>query len=445
MTQHVNHQQNHLQKCKKYLEECASREAKLQPSLTLAASFAAPSTAKSTGRKQQLGVPGPGPLVQQQLVNVDTLTIQQQTEFDNKCAMATYTQCMPFTIWEGPEVKDFLTSLRPAYKPPSAYQLSGSLLGKNFEIMKSTIDRIIKESPSIDLIIDESSTIGNSRIINVSVHTASGVFFYETSELPADEIDADWLADFIEVKVVPNLCGGIAISINSLATDTCQTMRSLWAKLKHKAQYNHTFFIPCDSHGIQLLIKDILTSKTIASWLNETFKNAQKIATFFSNAKKQLAFLRQHQKRLYNSFKSFVIAGETRWGTQYNMLSSVMRSKDALRDFAEDHRANCRPIKNTLLDSTFWCQLDDLMRLLKPLHEFQVESEGSSSHMGFVYPRWLRIMAHINKQRDVEFRTQLVTITQKRMDKQTTNLHVLAFLLNPHYLKLYELTAEWQD
>jgi len=52
---------------------------------------------------------------------------------------------------------------------------------------------------------------------------------------------------------------------------------------------------------------------------------------------------------------------------------------------------------------------------------------------------------YINKQRDVEFRTQLVTITQKRMDKQTTNLHVLAFLLNPHYLKLYELTAEWQD
>jgi hAT family C-terminal dimerisation region len=81
------------------------------------------------------------------------------------------------------------------------------------------------------------------------------------------------------------------------------------------------------------------------------------------------------------------------------------------------------------------------MRLLKPLHEFQIESEGSASHMGFVYPRWLRIVAHFSK----DFRAQLLAIAKKRIDKQVTNLHILAFLLNPHYLKLYEMTAEWQD
>jgi hypothetical protein len=70
------------------------------------------------------------------------------------------------------------------------------------------------------------------------------------------------------------------------------------------------------------------------------------------------------------------------------MLSSVMRLKDALRDFADDHRAGCTPkIKDTLQSSNFWSQLDDLIKLLKPIHEFQVESEGSSSHMGLVYAR----------------------------------------------------------
>ena len=343
-------------------------------------------------------------------------------------------------------MRDFLTSLQPAYRSPSPYQLGGPLLDTNFGTMKSNIDKIIEKSPRVDLIIDESATIAGHRVINVSVHTTSGVFFQETSELPADDIDSNWLVGFIENTVVPKLPLGENVSINSLATDTCTTMRSLWAKLKHKPQYNHTFFIPCDSHGIQLLIKDVLTSKTLNTWLSTTFKKAQKVVAFFSNAKKQLAFLREHQKRLYGHFKSFVIAGETRWGTQYNMLSSVMRSKDALRDYSDDHRAGCTPqIKDTLQESNFWSELDDLMRLLKPVHDFQVESEGSSSHMGLVYARWRRIIAHFSKQREVEFRTQLLALAQKRMDKQVMNLHTLAFLLNPHYLKLYEMTAEMQD
>ena len=65
-------------------------------------------------------------------------------------------------------MSSFLSGLRSAYKPPSAYQLSGTLVDKNYEAMKATIDRIIKDSPSIDLIIDESS-IGGHRVINVSV------------------------------------------------------------------------------------------------------------------------------------------------------------------------------------------------------------------------------------------------------------------------------------
>jgi Protein of unknown function (DUF 659)/hAT family C-terminal dimerisation region len=446
MSQHINHQQHHLEKCKKYLEYCTKKEVK-QPSITGSLIQVPPASDTSNRLEKAVKQSEPGipkPLIQQQL-NVATMTIQQQLELDNKCAMAVYTQGLPFTTWEPPVMRDFLTALQPAYRTPSPYQLSGPLLDNNFETMKSNIDDIIEKSPRVDLIIDESNTISNNRVINVSVHTASGVFFHETSELPADDIDSNWLVDFIETGVVPKLRLGDK-SINSLASDTCATMRSLWAKLKHKPEYNHTIFIPCDSHGIQLLIKDVLNSKTLDPWLSNTFKTAQKIVAFFSNAKKQLAFLRQHQKQHYGHYKSFVIAGETRWGTQYNMLSSVMRSKDALRDFADDHRAGCTPnIKDTLQSSNFWSQLDDLIRLLKPVHEFQVESEGSSSHMGLVYARWLRIVAHFSKQRDVDFRTQLLTITQKRLDKQITNLHILAFLLNPHYLKLYEMTAQLQD
>jgi hypothetical protein len=86
-------------------------------------------------------------------------------------------------------MRDFLTALQPAYRTPSPYQLSGPLLDNNFETMKFNIDDIIEKSPRVDLIIDESNTISNNRVINISVHTPSGVSFHETSELPADDID----------------------------------------------------------------------------------------------------------------------------------------------------------------------------------------------------------------------------------------------------------------
>ena len=68
------------------------------------------------------------------------------------------------------------------------------------------------------------------------------------------------------------------------------------------------------------------------------------------------------------------------------------------------------------------------MRLvLKSVLELQIESEGSSSHMDL-------IVAHFSKQQEAEFRTQLLAIAQKRVDKnkQVTNLHVLTFYLGLH-------------
>jgi hypothetical protein len=46
--------------------------------------------------------------------------------------------------------------------------------------------------------------------------------------------------------------------ISSLTTDTCTTMRNTWTGLEKQDLLSHVLFIPCDSHGLQLLIKDLL-------------------------------------------------------------------------------------------------------------------------------------------------------------------------------------------
>ena len=49
--------------------------------------------------------------------------------------------------------------------------------------------------------------------------------------------------------------------------------------------------MPCDNHGIQLLIKHI----SELNWFSTTLKRVQQIAIFFHKAKKQLAILREEQ------------------------------------------------------------------------------------------------------------------------------------------------------
>ena len=43
--------------------------------------------------------------------------------------------------------------------------------------------------------------------------------------------------------------------VNSLATDTCATMQKVWRLLEKEEKLRHVSFVPCDAHGLQLLIK----------------------------------------------------------------------------------------------------------------------------------------------------------------------------------------------
>jgi hypothetical protein len=92
--------------------------------------------------------------------------------------------------------------------------------------------------------------------------------------------------------------------MSSLSTDTCATMRKTWSSLEKHLSLSHLFFVPCDSHGLQLLIKDILESKPFS----DTIGKAQTIVTAFRQAKKQYAILRTKQEKAI----AFVLSVMTR-------------------------------------------------------------------------------------------------------------------------------------
>ena len=100
-------------------------------------------------------------------------------------------------------------------------------------------------------------------------------------------------------KHMLEISNGNNLRINSLSTDTCDTMRKNWRCSRQSPEFKHVFFIPCDSHSLQLLLKDILKLSTFEVVLD----NAQIIAKAFKKSPFQLARLRSLQEELYSHHK----------------------------------------------------------------------------------------------------------------------------------------------
>lgn len=159
-------------------------------------------------------------------------------------------------------------------------------------------------------------------------------------------------------------------------------------------ELKHIFFIPCDSHGLQLLMQDLFSLQTIST----VFKRAASIVSYFNCAPPQLATLRTLQQKFYKKEYSLLAAVSTRWGTQYRILMSVKRSEQALRAYLTSRTElgeTARELATVANCHEFWGQLDELVVLIEPMDEAIRMSESSGANLMKVVYRWMSLRAHI--------------------------------------------------
>jgi hypothetical protein len=169
-------------------------------------------------------------------------------------------------------------------------------------------------------------------------------------------------------------------------------MRASWKNIEQDPRSKHVITVPCDSHGLQLLIKDILQLPNI----KKIWQIAANIVAGFKNASKQYAFLRVEQQKEYGKRKPMIATCNTRWGTQCGMVKSLNDSKEALRRFAIRDDIQF-PYKDQLQLHEFWAAISDLLQLLQPIHKVQKMSEANGANISYVYPRWMEIEVHLTQ------------------------------------------------
>jgi Protein of unknown function (DUF 659)/hAT family C-terminal dimerisation region len=370
---------------------------------------------------------------QQQLV-IPRLTLYTEHILNVLAARAIYENNLPFTTFEKYPMTKLLFRLNSAYKPPTAFELANSLLDEVYKTVKEEVDTIIDDEECLGVTFDETSNVNSERILNITIFTRRGIFYYLNLVLPAETLSSQRTTEIVYEKLL-SISNRKIQRINAISTDTCPAMLSVWRLLSRQPGLQQCLMIPCDSHGLQLLIMDILSTAPF----NEIKSKANQIIGHFKHSPKQVSILRDIQKKVYNKTQALTMANQTRWGTHYKEFQSILINKQALRRWAIDPRLDFKPtdsstaIGKLVTDLSFFTDLKELINILTPIHHAQFESEADNAHLGLVRARWTQIESHLTTCKALstfDF-TPLIEKYRKRYKRQVIDIHHLAYWLCP--------------
>ncbi|KAF5706007.1 transposase [Fusarium mundagurra] len=376
-------------------------------------------------------------------VGIQHISQDESRSFAYDAAAAVIAGGRPFSLFESRRWRYFFTRIKPGWKPPSRAVIT-RILPEFYQEIYDEVFKRITSSEWFNIIFDASDNVSGHRIVNISVQVPDGpAFYWKTLDTGDERHTAENWVRLIWGEM-QQLCGGDLSRINSICTDTENTMRSVHDLLGGFPELSHINFSLCDSHGLQLLIKDIL----FLPFFEDLFNNVSTLLVFFSRSKLQLQRLRMCQRTRWNGVTRALIRSIiTRWGSQYNSFFSLLRSRDPARDWSvrkdvrDELRSQDCPVLlpeavRIIKDSSFWLELEAAIAVLKPVNDFQHVSEADGAGIAHVVNRWLQIKSKWAEMREADQFPDIPwddidAIFKARLDKQTYDIHWIADALRP--------------
>lgn len=360
---------------------------------------------------------------------------------DRLLARAIYAGGLPLSIVDPakhPEWSEFMRSFDGGWQPPTRERLGGSLLDEEYERVSDEVNNFLRGEIRLNLTADESTAGNSDRVANIAVNTtAGGSFHLHTMNLQDRNATAEEVAQMV-IERAKQVTGDDLLRWNSICTDTCSTMRSMHNLLERNASTKHVFSVLCDSHGLQLLVKDILGLQGI-EYYTSTLANAVFLSNTLRKSKLSLAIVRRTAEEQGLPFRAFATAAITRWGSHFAVLNALVESREALIRSRIDPRlfksgsgfvTGGERALNLCTDYGFWERAEHLHSLLKAVNEAQLISESDRSTVGQIISRWDDLSEAIADS-GIPFTTELCDRLDKRLDKQTTAIHWAARATDP--------------
>jgi hypothetical protein len=195
------------------------------------------------------------------------------------------------------------------------------------------VDEIIAKEPHLNICFDGASNIAHQRVLNISVGTQSG-FLPHNVILGRDPVSGEYQREKV-LSIINTMTNSQPESVNSISGDTCPGMRKTIRLLESSPEFRPTFTIPCDPHGLQLLLGDILPHTSFAP----AVKGADSLIDHLHHADKQYQILKDCPRKYLPAGKEprvMVIRLRTRWGTERSCFKRIIDSEMARRSWVAD-------------------------------------------------------------------------------------------------------------
>ncbi|KAL4321802.1 hypothetical protein AHAS_Ahas14G0146900 [Arachis hypogaea] len=204
-----------------------------------------------------------------------------------------------------------------------------------------------------------------------------------------------------------------------------------------ESEFPRLYWSPCAAHCINLMLQDI--GKFVE--VTEIVSQASMITKYIYNHCHPLYLMRQ-----FTGGREILRPAPTRFATNFIALQSILAQKDALRAMvtsrewtssAYSKEAKAKKFVDQVLDSKFWNQCTDIVKLTEPLvHVLRIVDSEDRAAMGFLYQAMYKAREDMVKRFQKRKRVvePYLKILDSRWDLQLKrNLHAAGYWLNPAF------------
>ena len=196
-------------------------------------------------------------------------------------AKMIYCDGRPFNLFDSKPATTFLKTLHPLFQPPTTKQLASNLLEEVFNEYKAKVKERLSRCNRLNIVFDASENINSQRVLNVCVHVPGDVAYYWTTLNTGSMALTAANHALLLPPILAEISDNNFARINSFNTDSCNTMKAVRRLALTAPNLQHCFWVYYDSHGLQLLIKDLLGLPSLA-WIHQ---QAAILVNGFSNSK----------------------------------------------------------------------------------------------------------------------------------------------------------------
>ncbi len=365
---------------------------------------------------------------------------------EEEIAMHYYLTGTSFQRIEEPHLLNAFKICHPDVVLPNRRKLGGALLNKAFESVQSKVlEYFSSPNMCVSIITDSWSNISNDSVVNYMA-VGQKTFFLEAVYTGQQSHNAEWIASDIS-RVIENLPCRVA----GATTDNASTNKAAWTILSKK--YPLMFFQGCVSHGLHLLVKDIISpskmvKKEVLSFpdlypfenLNILTERASEIVTFLHRHHKTKSLLKELSAS--QKTKMLVKPAPTRWGSYSKCFQSLLESDQTVRNIVNErdfiqgagkNREQRQRIREFILADNYVESLEKALSILNPIDKLITYFQNDKVPISEVYPSFIKLgeeLSSIRGLNDAE-KLYLTKLTVTRFNFLSSRSHSISYLLDP--------------